>query len=74
MKGIIQKYFTGKGYGFIKGEDEKSYFFHISDTNLDKKFRYDLDDVEVEFEPDEVRNTLGTKMQAKNVKFDTNLL
>lgn len=30
MKGVITKYFSDKGYGFILGEDEKSYYFHIS--------------------------------------------
>lgn len=28
--GIISRYFTDKGFGFIKGEDGKEYFFHRS--------------------------------------------
>ena len=31
MKGRVIKYFNNKGYGFIKGEDNEDYFFHIND-------------------------------------------
>ncbi len=35
MNGVIKSFLSDKGYGFIKGEDGKDYFFHISDiTNF----------------------------------------
>lgn len=30
MKGRVYKFFNDKGYGFITGEDDESYFFHIT--------------------------------------------
>lgn len=30
MKGRIKRFFSDKGYGFITGEDDVDYFFHIS--------------------------------------------
>lgn len=30
MFGTVTKYFNDKGYGFIRGEDGKSYFVHKS--------------------------------------------
>lgn len=33
MKGIVQKYFQDKGYGFIRTNDDSNLFFHISDIN-----------------------------------------
>ena len=52
MKGVIIKYFSDRGYGFILGEDEKSYYFHISkikkrnefDENFQDYYRYHFDD------------------------------
>lgn len=52
MKGVITKYVSDKGYGFILGEDEKSYYFHISkfkkrnefDENFQEYYRYCFDD------------------------------
>jgi cold shock CspA family protein len=32
MKGKIINFYPDKGFGFIKGEDNKKYFFHISDV------------------------------------------
>lgn len=32
MEGNIKSFLETKGYGFIKGNDDKSYFFHISDV------------------------------------------
>jgi len=31
MEGKVKFFNTDKGYGFIVGEDEKEYFYHISD-------------------------------------------
>lgn len=30
MKGIVQRIVADRGFGFIKGEDDKDYFFHHS--------------------------------------------
>lgn len=30
MQGKITKYIDEKGYGFITGDDQQNYFFHIS--------------------------------------------
>ena len=67
MKGTVKKYITARGYGFIDGEDGISYFFHISDTNLDGKYRYALEDVEVEFEPVIEQEGLVERSSAINV-------
>lgn len=39
MKGII-KFYKQQGYGFIAGEDNKDYFFHIS--NVDQQYKQDV--------------------------------
>lgn len=52
MKGVITKYFSDKGFGFIIGEDDNSYYFHISkfknrnefDENFQEYYRYRFDD------------------------------
>lgn len=52
MKGVITKYFSDKGFGFILGEDDNSYYFHISkfknrkefDENFQEYYRYRFDD------------------------------
>ena len=31
MRGTVNNFLAGKGYGFIDGDDGKSYFFHIKD-------------------------------------------
>lgn len=36
MYGRVTKYFQDKGYGFIRGEDNNSYFIHRS--NLDGEY------------------------------------
>lgn len=33
MQGEITYYNKTKGFGFIKGEDSKDYWFHISESN-----------------------------------------
>ena len=52
MKGVITKYFSDKGFGFILGEDDNSYYFHISkfknrnefEENFQEYYRYRFDD------------------------------
>ena len=70
MKGTIRKYITCRGYGFIKGENLVDYFFHITDTNLDPRFRYELDGVEVEFDPKEIHDGLMIKTNAEKVRIN----
>lgn len=33
MTGKVTRYFEEKGYGFIRGEDNKTYFIHSSKLN-----------------------------------------
>lgn len=52
MKGVITKYFSDRGFGFILGEDENSYYFHISkfknrnefEENFQEYYRHRFDD------------------------------
>jgi len=50
MKGRVKTYFEEKGYGFILGEDNKDYFFHISDV---KSVEFIKRGQIVEFTPEE---------------------
>ncbi len=34
MKGTVKWFVSQKGYGFIRGEDKKDYFFHYSQIRL----------------------------------------
>lgn len=47
MKGIIKTYLPSKSYGFIKGDDEKDYFFHAKDIKNKKEI---IDGMLVSFE------------------------
>ena len=41
MFGTVTRYFRDKGYGFIRGQNEKTYFVHKSDLNgeyIDKDY------------------------------------
>ena len=69
MNGIIKLYKEEKGYGFILGEDEKQYFFHISNVKSTEIPEVGLG---VSFTPDknekgllannvEIKNTLARK-------------
>ena len=42
MKGVVINYFEGKGYGFIKDENEDNRFFHISEVKQRKQFLENL--------------------------------
>ncbi|MDD2986145.1 hypothetical protein [Flavobacterium sp.] len=52
MKGVIIKYFSDRGYGYILGEDDNSYYFHISKfknrnefkENFQEYYRHRFDD------------------------------
>lgn len=63
MKGRVTKWFDNKGYGFINGEDGKSYFMHISQVmSPGKIYRNML----VDFTPNENKKGLN----ALSIKFD----
>ncbi|MBN1377457.1 cold shock domain-containing protein [Candidatus Woesearchaeota archaeon] len=61
MKGTVKWFNPRKGFGFIKGEDEKEYFVHISQVPQDASLN---EDDEVEFEAEETEKGL----QAQKVK------
>lgn len=61
MKGKVKFFNTTKNFGFIKGEDDKDYFVHISQVESQEPLR---DDQDVEFEPGQ--NDRG--LMAQNVK------
>lgn len=63
MKGRVTKWFDNKGYGFINGEDGKSYFMHISQVmSPGEIYRNML----VDFTPNENKKGLN----ALSIKFD----
>ena len=49
MKGTVKFFKRTKGWGFIRGEDEKDYFVHQSDIQM-KGFRNLADGDQVEFD------------------------
>ncbi len=61
MKGTIKWFNPRKGFGFIKGEDDKEYFVHVSQVPQDASLN---EDDEVEFETEETDKGL----QAQKVK------
>jgi len=64
MKGTVKFFNETKGFGFIKAEDEKEYFVHIS--GIENGIELNEGD-KVEFEPKE--DDRGVK--AVNVKIDS---
>lgn len=57
MTGTIEKLESHKRYGFIRGDDKKSYFFHASDFNgffddLNNDYHRDIP-IRVDFETKE---------------------
>ncbi len=57
MIGIIKAFVNNKNFGFIKGEDGKDYFFHLSDFENGVKSSSLIDGLEVSF--DETANKKG---------------
>lgn len=51
MKGVIKTYVPEKKYGFIKGDDEKDYFFHLGAFKDPRHKDKICDEMLVEFEP-----------------------
>lgn len=43
MNGVIKEYKSDKGYGFIKGENNQDYFFHISNVKSPEKISIGAD-------------------------------
>ena len=74
MNGIVKLYFINRGYGFIDGDDGETYYFHISDTNLVKGCRYNLDGAAVQFTAsNEVVNGI-VKKRARDIVFELGAL
>lgn len=63
MKGTVKMFNKEKGYGFIRAEDGKDYFFHYSALLMDD-FKTAEKGENVEFEVEESDRGL----RAKNVK------
>lgn len=54
MKGRVARFFREKSFGFITGEDNVEYFFHI-DSVINLKLNQVQQGMEAEFEPTEGR-------------------
>ena len=63
MKGTVKNFNKGKGYGFIRAEDNRDYFFHYSALIMDD-YKTAEKGENVEFEIEE--SDRGPR--AKNVK------
>ena len=74
MKGTVKLYFINRGYGFIKGEDDEDYYFHIGDSNLDFRCRYRLDGAAVSFTPSNEVINGAVKKRAREVMFELGVL
>ena len=81
MYGRVSKYFTDRGYGFIRGEDNNSYFVHHSQLNDEhiergyyiffKQYKTDRSDfnagnISVIETPDKQSNSTIKKKKKKN--------
>ena len=74
MKGIINWYNPGKGFGFIKSEDGKEVFFHISgfvefkkyEVTLGQEVEYELRDGKKGLEAFDIKEIKGGKNGTKN--------
>lgn len=64
MKGSVKKFDKEKGYGFIKGEDGKDYFFHYSQLMMEG-FKTTEEGKKVEFEETSTEKGL----RANNIHF-----
>ena len=49
MKGVIKRFFCGRGFGFIDAEDGRQYFCHISNIDIPEG-QYPQTGQEVEFD------------------------
>jgi len=61
MYGTIARVYADKGFGFIKGEDGKDYFFHHSAIERPLKFEELAGGDEVEFE--DTRSSKGLRAE-----------
>lgn len=50
MKGRVKTYLSNKGYGFIKGDDGKDYFFHVDEFKTSKEVENICEETYVDFE------------------------
>lgn len=51
MKGTITRVLLSKGYGFIRGSDGKSRFFHVTSVTPQREFERMFEGQAVEFDP-----------------------
>jgi CspA family cold shock protein len=57
MTGTVKRVVVEKGFGFIKGEDEKEYFFHKT-ALVDISFESMTQGMKVEFTPEDSKKGL----------------
>lgn len=60
MKGIIKFYKDKQGYGFVTAEDNKDYYFHISDVEEQDKLKIQNGQI-ITFVPFETRRGINAK-------------
>lgn len=66
MKGTVKMFNKEKGFGFIRAEDGKDYFFHYSSIISEERYKSVEQGAPVEFEADAENNSRG--LRAKDVK------
>lgn len=67
MRGVITKVFYGKGFGFLRGEDGVSRFFHATSVIPERDFDVVAIDDQVTFVPDS-NGPGGNKERAFDVR------
>lgn len=67
MKGVILRILPNRGYGFIRGEDGPSRFFHATTVEPIEMFDFMHEGQQVEFEPTEGGHG-GNKKRATHVR------
>lgn len=68
LKGTVTRLMTGKGYGFIKGDDGLSRFFNAADVQPARDFDLLREGRGVEFEDSGEDTGKGNGLRAKGVR------
>lgn len=68
MRGTVTRVFTGKGYGFIRGEDGVSRFFNAADVEPKRDFDLLCEDRGVDFDSTEGDPAKGNGLKAVKVR------